>query len=258
MTGVLRREWRVWVVVAAGFSGILPILPLRLDFVLASLVLAAAILGWLLRTPDRWIAAFLVSALVLPPLPIELGNSGPHVCLLAALVGLLSGAATRWRIPAGELTRAFLFLFFVLLCSTSMAALVLRHRDRGREPGARHAAGNLDLSFLSGCAPPSPIRARTCDSDPSAVYCRNGVGVVCVPGLLLPFSRPGRLRPAIRVAVERRFPPRARDILRGQHLGQPLRFLPDHDRRGLLAREERAAPCRGLCCCAAASSSPPR
>jgi O-antigen ligase len=141
MTAVLRFDRRVWVIAAGVFCGILPVLPLRVNLALVSLLLGAAVLWWLLRAPDRWIGAFLVSALVLPPLPIELGNSGPHVCLLAALVGLLAGSSTRWRIPTGALTRAFLFLFFVLFGSTSMAALV---------SGPVIAAGSLVRVMLLG------------------------------------------------------------------------------------------------------------
>ena len=38
-----------------------------------------------------WLTLFFASALLLPPLPIALGDSGPHLCLLFAAVGLLLG-----------------------------------------------------------------------------------------------------------------------------------------------------------------------
>jgi O-antigen ligase len=141
MTGVLKHDWRVWATAGGLFCGVLSILPVRLKLVLLALSLFAIAMWWLLRTRERWIAVFLVSALVLPPLPIELGNSGPHLCLLAAFAGLLSGAATRWSIPTGPLTRALLFLFFILLASTGMAALF---------SGITIAAGSLVRVMLFG------------------------------------------------------------------------------------------------------------
>jgi O-antigen ligase len=137
------------------FAGALSILPLRQKLALLAAFTLLCTLAWMLNAPHRWIVAFLVSALVLPPLPIELGNSGPHICLLAALVGLLVGAARRWEIPAGPLTRAFLFLFFVLLASSCMAVWA---------SGTLIAAGSLVRVMLLGisiylffqvqCAPP--------------------------------------------------------------------------------------------------------
>jgi O-antigen ligase len=124
MIEALRRDWRIPALAIGAFAGTLSILPLQLKLAFVALFLAAGILWWLLRGPERWIAAFLVSALVLPPLPIELGNSGPHICLFAALAGLLMGASYRWEFPQGPLTRAFLLLFFVLLASTCMAAFI--------------------------------------------------------------------------------------------------------------------------------------
>src|SRR5579871_773313 len=59
-------------------------------------VLCAPLIGvpliWhLLKTPCAWLAIFLGCALLLPPLPIHLGDSGPHVALLFALAGLFIG-----------------------------------------------------------------------------------------------------------------------------------------------------------------------
>jgi O-antigen ligase len=141
MTAAWRRDWRTWALTAGAFSGVLSVLPLRQKLEIASAAACLLIFGWLLNAPHRWVAAFLVSALVLPPLPIELGNSGPHVCLLAALAGLLTGAVKRWRIPTGPLARAFLFLFFVLLASTCMAPGV---------SGIAVAAGSLVRVMLLG------------------------------------------------------------------------------------------------------------
>ena len=65
-------------------------------------VLCAPLLGvpvvWrILRTPYAWLALFFASALLLPPLPIRLGDSGPHVALLFAAAGLLIGLLRLWE-----------------------------------------------------------------------------------------------------------------------------------------------------------------
>ena len=69
----------------------------------------------------RWILAFLLAAILLPPLPIALGDSGPHPALLVAALGLFAGllALRQWRIPADPLGRALLVFFFVLLFSAA-------------------------------------------------------------------------------------------------------------------------------------------
>ncbi len=79
---------------------------------------------WTVQRPSRWIALFFASALLLPPLPIEIGNSGPHPCLVFAALGIFCGALwlSEWRIPSSSLNLAFLSLFGVLLTSVASAA----------------------------------------------------------------------------------------------------------------------------------------
>ncbi len=88
--------------------------------------LALAILAcWTLAAPHRWIAAFMAAALLLPPLPIPLGDSGPHLSLLFAAFGILAGALyiRDWQITTGPFPLALLSLFSILLASTAFAAL---------------------------------------------------------------------------------------------------------------------------------------
>lgn len=87
-------------------------------------VIVAAVACWILAEPQRWIAAFVAAAVVLPPLPIALGDSGPHPSLLFVLLGILAGVLyiRQWRIAADQLSRALLCLFFTLLASAALAA----------------------------------------------------------------------------------------------------------------------------------------
>jgi O-antigen ligase len=86
-------------------------------------VILAAAACWVLAEPHRWIAAFLAAAVLLPPLPISLGDSGPHPSLLFAVLGIFAGAIyiRQWRITADRLTRALLCLFSALLASAALA-----------------------------------------------------------------------------------------------------------------------------------------
>src|SRR5690242_16631212 len=99
-----------------------------------SLILAAALLAplsivalawWTLNRPQRWIGAFIAAAILLPPLPIPLGDTGPHPSLLFAALGIFAGALylPDWRITAGPLERALVCVFSILLVSVALAAL---------------------------------------------------------------------------------------------------------------------------------------
>src|SRR5689334_14374318 len=67
------------------------------------LVIAPALLGalawWTILTPERWLALFFVCSLLLPPLPVPIGNSGVHLAPLIALLGLMIGflRISEWR-----------------------------------------------------------------------------------------------------------------------------------------------------------------
>jgi hypothetical protein len=80
---------------------------------------------WTLYKPARWLTLFFFSALLLPPLPIAIGDSGPHLCLLFAAMGLFAGTlrAGEWRVPASPLNTAMFLLFGVLLASVGFAAI---------------------------------------------------------------------------------------------------------------------------------------
>ncbi len=87
--------------------------------------LLAFVAVWTLGRPHRWIGAFVVTALLLPPLPIPLGDSGPHPSLVFAALGIFAGVLhfRDWRIHADPLMRAFVCLLAVLAASVAFAAL---------------------------------------------------------------------------------------------------------------------------------------
>ena len=106
---------------AAGLS----VLPARYLALGCLPLLAAALAWWTLARPGRWVAAFLSAALLLPPMPFAMGNSGPHPALIFAGLGLVAAAiaASSREIPLDGLTPALAALFLVLLGSVGFAAL---------------------------------------------------------------------------------------------------------------------------------------
>ena len=100
-----------------------PGLPLKAA--LAAPAVIAPVLWWTWQNPARWLALFFGAALLLPPLPIPLGDSGPHPALLFAAMGLLAGVLwlAEWRFPTTGLNAAFLTLFGVMLASIAPAAV---------------------------------------------------------------------------------------------------------------------------------------
>ena len=112
---------------------------------LIALLLVLPILWWTLSGPHRWLAVFFAAALLLPPLPIAIGNSGPHPAIALAAVGLLVGflRVREWRISVNLLSCAVVFFFCVLLASVGFAAVY---------SGAAIAAGVLARVLLFGVA----------------------------------------------------------------------------------------------------------
>jgi hypothetical protein len=88
------------------------------------LALTAAVLAWILSAPGRWPMAFLIAAVILPPLPFALGDSGPHPALLLAALGILAGLLRprSWKLPSDPLSRSLLVFFALLVASATPAA----------------------------------------------------------------------------------------------------------------------------------------
>ncbi|HYZ87555.1 MAG TPA: O-antigen ligase family protein [Bryobacteraceae bacterium] len=88
----------------------------------ASVLLTA---WWSVRTPQRWLMLLFTALLLTPPLPVELGGSGPHIGLPVAAFGLFIGLlrAREWHAPKGLLSLAFAAFIAVLIGSTAFALL---------------------------------------------------------------------------------------------------------------------------------------
>jgi O-antigen ligase len=91
---------------------------------LAGIPLFAGMLWWIINRPSRWVVCFLISSILLPPLPVSgLGNAGPHISLLFPLIGGFVGlmAARQWgKFPQPAI--ALLLFTVVLFASTASAA----------------------------------------------------------------------------------------------------------------------------------------
>jgi O-antigen ligase len=92
---------------------------------------------------SRWPTAFLVAALLLPPLPLPWGDSGVHPAILVAAVGLWLGVLRlrQWTLRLTLLSAALLLMLFSLLLSTPLALLY---------SGPSVAAGSLARVALFG------------------------------------------------------------------------------------------------------------
>jgi O-antigen ligase len=91
---------------------------------LAAPALLLPIAWWSVLRPGRWSALFLATALLLPPLPVAIGDSGPHICLLFAALGLLSMAiwSPEWNLDLSGPGAALVAIFGILLASVASAA----------------------------------------------------------------------------------------------------------------------------------------
>lgn len=93
---------------------------------LAAAPLLLAPLAWgLITRPLAWVAWFVGSALLLPPLPFALGNSGPHPALFFAAAGVGIGLLRldEWRLPGERLSEAMLLFLAALALSLPFALL---------------------------------------------------------------------------------------------------------------------------------------
>lgn len=88
-------------------------------------LIAIPIFWRLLGTPTAWLALFFGCALVTPPLPIPLGDSGPHIAIAIAGVGLFIGflRLAEWRFHPDALAFSLIALWLIFAGSIAMAAI---------------------------------------------------------------------------------------------------------------------------------------
>src|SRR5215831_16892478 len=113
--------------------------------VLAAPAALAPLVAWIMARPLRWVALFLAAALLLPPLPIPIGDSGPHPALLFAAVGLFAGLfwLRDWQFRDVGPAAPMIALWGVLLASVAAAAI---------HSGETVAASSLARVLLFGIA----------------------------------------------------------------------------------------------------------
>lgn len=126
MTTESARAGDRWAAALAGIYAsavaLAPSLRLKLALLVPPGVLGLA--GWMLRSPSRWVAVFIVTVLLAPPLPLPLGDSGPHPAVLVAALGLAIGLCQwrQWRLRAEFLSAAMVAYLAVLTASVGFAA----------------------------------------------------------------------------------------------------------------------------------------
>ena len=93
--------------------------------ILCAPLIVVPVIWPILSTPRAWLALFFACALLLPPLPIQLGDSGPHVALLFAGAGLLIGLLrlAEWRFEIDTLAASILGLLAIIMGSLAMALI---------------------------------------------------------------------------------------------------------------------------------------
>ncbi|MEO8657524.1 MAG: O-antigen ligase family protein [Bryobacteraceae bacterium] len=122
-----RREWLVAGTLGL-FAAALALSPLMgaAPFALLAAPVIAIPIAWAVFTSRMlWVACFLGAALLLPPLPVALGNSGPHPALLFAGAGIAIGLLRNdeWRVRLARAGDAQVILLFVLAASLPVAML---------------------------------------------------------------------------------------------------------------------------------------
>jgi O-antigen ligase len=106
-----RREVAVGTALGV-YAGAVALVPDAWTKLALCLPLCVPLVFWLVRDPARWVPVFLAAAWLLPPLPFEAGNTGPHIAVLVAGAGLLSGLLRLddWRFRPDGLSTCVLAL----------------------------------------------------------------------------------------------------------------------------------------------------
>jgi O-antigen ligase len=107
-----------------GYAALVALAPsLTMKAALCCLLLAIPAFWWMLREPGRWLILFFLSALLLPPFPVDIGDAGPHIALLFAGCGLLIGVVHAVPMRMDRLGMTLCALFAAIMASVAMAAV---------------------------------------------------------------------------------------------------------------------------------------
>ncbi len=127
MTGAIRLRSDAWppfiIGILAAAIALAPSFSAKLA--LAIPFVAVAAVAWSALRPERWLLLFFAAALLTPPLPIPLGDSGAHIAPVVVLLGLFAAIIRidEWRPTPATLGPAFAVFIAVLLFSACLAAL---------------------------------------------------------------------------------------------------------------------------------------
>lgn len=114
------RTALVAIALMAASIAVLPPLP-RLCVV--GLLACAPVLAWMISSSTAWLGLFLGAVLLLPPLPLSIGNSGAHPALLLAAFGVYAAVilSHRWTFAKSPVTALAAVLTALMLASVPMA-----------------------------------------------------------------------------------------------------------------------------------------
>jgi len=119
-----RTHWQM--VAGAGLGLTAAVIAVTPGFALKAaacgMLAAIPLCWWMLREPARWLALFFLSALLLPPLPVDVGDAGPHIALFFAGCGLLIGLIHAFPICVDRLAISLCALLAAIAGSVAMAA----------------------------------------------------------------------------------------------------------------------------------------
>lgn len=107
-----------------GVAGLIALLPgPSLKVAVCILLLLGPFTLWMIEKPLRWVWVFIATAWMLPPLPFELGNSGPHIAVLFAALGLFAGLlrAADWKFRLDWISCSLLAVFGACVSSLAFA-----------------------------------------------------------------------------------------------------------------------------------------
>jgi len=106
-------------VVAAGIA----VLPATPRLAAAAALVCLPVAGWMMQSASAWLWLFLCAALLLPPLPLSIGESGAHPAIIAAGFGVYASAvfAGRWRRAESRIVEPLIALTAIMTASLAMA-----------------------------------------------------------------------------------------------------------------------------------------